>query len=131
VQPQRITRLKPLVNKATYKSPLGGALVDKGTKNFLFDFKAQASAPEYNTYFNVHSSPGMIFNNIALGLYSQYLYNLQMTARTAVALELGSENYNSKAAKALRKYVQLLVKYYEAVHDRKVAKKIPASTALK
>jgi len=73
----------------------------------------------------------MVFNSIALGLYSHYLYNLQMTTRTAAAVEIGSENYNSEAAKALRKYVQLLVKYYTAVHDRKVAKNIPASTAMK
>lgn len=128
---QKIVRLKPLVNKATYKSPVGGFSIEKVIKSFLFDLKSVAVTQDSNTFFNVHGSPGMVFNSIALGLYSQYLYNLQMTARTAAAVELGSENYNSKAARTLRKYVQLLVKYYASVHDRKVAKKIPASTAMK
>ena len=124
-------QLKPLINKATYKSSRGRFSIEKRIKGFLFDFQSTAIQQDSNTFFNVFDSPGMVFNHITLGLYSQYLYNLQKTTRTSAVVELGSENYNSEAAKALRQYVQLLVKYYTAVHDRKVAKNIPASTAMK
>jgi len=49
----------------------------------------------------------------------------------AATLDNQSIIYTSTAIKVLQKYIRLLIKYYRAVQRQKVAKKIPASTAMK
>ena len=69
-------------------------------------------------------------NLVALQLYSHYISNLQEGSVQTAVVEKVASVHQAHATRLLQKYVRLLRVYYQAVYTRKVAKNIPASSAM-
>lgn len=96
----------------------------------LFTVKKVAQAFDFNKFFKVNKVATRAINNVSLDLYSQYITNLQMGTAEVVNFSEKTGSTNVRAARALRKYLKLLKQYFKEVHDRKMAKNIPASSAM-
>jgi hypothetical protein len=99
-------------------------------KPLFFSLKKAVRALDFNKFFKTNKVAARAVNNISFNLYSQYLSNLN--AGIAAVSEIADQQNvtNARAARALRKYLKLLKQYFNEVHDNKVAKKIPSSSAM-
>lgn len=104
-----------------------GLLVKKGGS---FSVRKSLKALDFNKFFKVNKAATRNFSDFSIDLYSQYIANLQDGVISNSVVLNQKEGDNKRAARVLRKYVKLLKQYFIEVHDNKVAKKIPASSAM-
>jgi hypothetical protein len=99
-------------------------------RQMFFTVKKAAQAFDFNKFLKVNTVAARAVNNLSLDLYSQYLTNLQAGTSEVMGFSAKGGSTNVQAARALRKYLRLLKRYFNEVSDRKMAKNIPASSAM-
>jgi len=104
--------------------------VDYGFFSLDFNWRQAWAALDFNEFFKNTQVPGRLINLIALDVYAHYITNMQGAYNGfATVLDLKNQKFDEHA-RILSKYSDLLERYYQMVYTRKVAKNIPASTAM-
>jgi hypothetical protein len=99
-------------------------------KPLLLSMRKASRAFDFNKFFKINKMVARNMNEISTDLYSQYIANLQEGYVVSGTVADQKSVKDARAAKVLRKYVQLLKQYFMEVHDNKMAKNIPASSAM-
>jgi len=94
----------------------------------FFNVRKVRHAFHFEQFMGANKYTAKAIKDVSLDLYSQYIANLQ-DAKSIVNVETSGDT-SVRAARALRKYITLLRKYFQEVHDNKMAKKVPASSAM-
>lgn len=124
--------LRQVVNSALPVQPLrlrsmNGALLMKPA---YFSLYKATRALDFNKMFKVNKITARSINEISNDLYMQYLANLQDSGGANAVVSMKANKQNAHTARVLRKYVKLLRTYFTEVYENKLAKQIPASSAM-
>lgn len=99
-------------------------------KPVFFNVRQATSTLDFNKFFKVNRAVARNMNAISVDLYSQYITNLQASCSASSTIMSQNADKTALGKRALRKYVLLLHHYFNEVYDRKMAKNIPASSAM-
>lgn len=99
-------------------------------KPMFFSLYKATHAFDFNKFFKVNKITARSISEISNDFCTQYLTNLSQMEKTTAMLATKTANKNVHTARVLRKYIKLLRVYFNEVYNNKLAKKIPASSAM-
>lgn len=99
-------------------------------KPMFFSLYKATHALDFNKFFKVNKITARSISEISNDFYTQYLTNLSQMEKTTAMIATKTANKNVHTARVLRKYIKLLRIYFNEVYNNKLAKKIPASSAM-
>lgn len=100
------------------------------TKPLFFSLKKADTAQDFNKFFKVNKITARAVEEISNELYSQYITNLHEQGLVISSMALKDKKETERAARLVRKYVQLLRAYFKEIYDNKFIKKVPADTEM-
>lgn len=99
-------------------------------KPVFFSLYKASKAFDFNKFFRVNKNTVRVLSEVSNDLYTHYLSNLQSMDNASSVINSKTSKQNVHTARVLNKYSQLLRKYFQAVYDAKLVKKIPAASAM-